>query len=406
MARLTRTRAYGLQLFSTLAGLAVSIYLLVQHTRLKNGIQGSSSFCSFGRYADCDVVNSSTFSDVLGFPLASIGALYYGLLFCLAILSPPSHSSFARTQRLFGRLAIAGLVTDFMLFGVQILVLRNFCLMCFGTYLTTIVALISALKLTEGGAPNWIARVGTLISKKRKLARASLHNTIAASVTFVAIAATVFLAPSFVVHSSSRQRTENSIEKFMEEFRDQQKRDIEVKRGDGTMGNSASRLRMVVFSDFECPHCQYAAFTIKNALQQNSERIFLVFKHFPLDSSCNRLVNVRMHENACKLARLSYCANKKNRFWDFHDRVFNRTSKSERPSWDEYKETISGVLSEKEITNCLNDSGSLRNVQADIDLGNQLELRGTPSVFINGKLISIPITVDTLRRLIEIESAL
>lgn len=405
--KLTRNRLYSLQLMSGLAGLAISIFLLAQHTRVKNGIQGSPSFCSFGRYADCDVVNSSGFSELFGFPLASIGAIFYGLLLALSILSPPNHVSFGRVQRYFGWLALAGIVTDIALAGIQLFALRNFCLLCFMTYAATFGALFTAAKLTDSSAPNWLGKLGYLITNNRKRALPPLGNFLAAAVAFTGITAAILLLPAQLLTSSAtHQKIESSIEKFVEEFRDKRKRLIDVKSGDATLGNSASRVRIIAFSDFECPHCQHAAFTLRTSVKPYQDRVFFAFKHFPLDSSCNRLVTFRMHENACALARIGYCANRRGKFWEFHDTAFTRAAEGDHPSLTQFKQSLKGLMTEKEMDQCLKDPASLNNVQADIQLGDSLDVKGTPSVFINGKLVTIPLTVEIVQRLIEIELAL
>ncbi|MBI1859975.1 MAG: thioredoxin domain-containing protein [Deltaproteobacteria bacterium] len=407
MPKLTRKRLYSLQLLSTLSGLAVSVYLLVQHTRVKNGIQGTSSFCSFGKYADCDIVNTSAYSEIFGFPVASVGALFYTVLLALSIVSPPNHTSFNRFQRYFAILASVGLAIDLVLLGVQLGVLHNFCLLCFTSYLATVAALFTASRLPDGLSGNTFVRLKSLMLQRKKGPVPPQTNCVAAAIVIVALAATIFLLPAqILLNSATHQKVENIIEKFMDDWKDMKRKNIDVKPGDATMGNSASKVRIIAFSDFECPHCQHAAFALNTALKPYQDRVYLVFKHFPLDSSCNRLVNFRMHENACQLARVAYCANKKGKFWEYHDRVFRRASRNDHPKWDQFTATMDGLLTDKEITACLNNSAALQNVKSDIELGDSLGVRGTPSVFINGKQITVPITVETIQRLVQMEFSL
>ncbi|NBX77391.1 MAG: vitamin K epoxide reductase family protein [Proteobacteria bacterium] len=82
-----------IQIVAACLGTALSIYLLVHHTRVNLGIQDSSSFCSFGGLADCDV-NVSKYSEVAGVPLAAIGAIYFFVLLILGLLVPPKNPNF------------------------------------------------------------------------------------------------------------------------------------------------------------------------------------------------------------------------------------------------------------------------------------------------------------------------
>src|SRR5947208_512603 len=62
-----------------LIGIAVSSVSLYHHF-------GSSktTFCDFGESFNCDIVNRSTYSSVLGIPVALIGILGYAALLALA----------------------------------------------------------------------------------------------------------------------------------------------------------------------------------------------------------------------------------------------------------------------------------------------------------------------------------
>src|SRR5947207_352628 len=112
-----KSKLYLIQVLSAIFGVALSLYLLVQHTRLKSGIQGSQSFCSINSYLDCDVVNASPFSELAGIPVATFGAIFYFVALLLILLS---------RQKWLKWLSIAGLVVDVALLIVQFAQLRTF----------------------------------------------------------------------------------------------------------------------------------------------------------------------------------------------------------------------------------------------------------------------------------------
>jgi uncharacterized membrane protein len=140
----TRRNIHILQLFGTLLGLGLSLFLLIHHTELKTGIQDSSSFCSIGKYADCDVVNAGPFSEIFGFPIAALGALLYFTI--LLLIVAPTESK-AQTQRTISWFAFSGLCVDFILLLIQAVLIHNFCLFCMATYIATAIILISGLLL-------------------------------------------------------------------------------------------------------------------------------------------------------------------------------------------------------------------------------------------------------------------
>jgi protein-disulfide isomerase/uncharacterized membrane protein len=386
--------AYPLQLVSSLVGLVTSLYLLVQHTRLKSGIQESASFCSFGRYADCDVVNSSRFSEVAGIPLASIGALFYFTCLCLNLLARPRDKAFPQLQKYLTALVGLGLVVDAGLLGIQIFELKTFCSMCLLTYVSSGAILFASLRLRKR-APAPDGEVG--------VTRPALWMTGVAAIAFVGFIATL---PSYYrLQGQTYAMIENALEQFFRTWRDRPIRPTPVKEGDGVFGNPDSKVRILVFSDFECPHCRKAAFTLHTALKPLKERMLFVFKHFPLDSTCNPKLQYQLHPNACALARLAYCAERKGLFWEYHDLVFLQIGEGVSQGIEALKPQLAPILSDVEIERCLQDEKSLANLKADIELGSDLGLTGTPAVYINGKHVSIPVTVETLKRLVAIEEA-
>ena len=135
---------------------------------------------------------------------------------------------------------------------------------------------------------------------------------------------------------------------------------------------------------------------LKNVDKPLKDRIFFVFKHYPLDSSCNPSVSYRVHPQACHLAQLAYCANKKGKFWEFHDHVFFRSfSKDDTVAkLGDIKRSLRRIFTEEEFSKCLKNKASLKNVAKDIKLGDRLGIKGTPAVYINGKEITIPLILQ------------
>jgi len=406
------------QIILTLLGILLSVYLLVQHTRLKSGIQEGRSFCSFGKYVDCDAVNASDFSEMAGIPVASFGAIFYFLLFMMSILSYSRGPSFERWQRWIAWLCVLGLGYDFFLFGVQAFLVVTFCILCLSSYLVLAgIFMTSGLMLRRESAKR-----GFLYDAlKRPLATSAKVSPGASAVLIVSLAVFVgvigMLPSSIRIKSESYKVVNDALEQFFQKWKDLPIRKIPVKPGDGTFGNSASKIQIVEFSDFQCPFCKKAAFTIHTVLSSMGNRVFFVFKNYPLDQSCNAKVTYRMHLYACRLAQLAYCANQKGKFWPYNDAVFlNWDSEKELAEPPENgkdpvatavtKGPLSSIFSESEYKKCLSNSAAEANIAQDIELGNTFNITGTPTIFINGKQVTIPMTVENLKRLIEIEETL
>jgi len=399
---------YWTAVLSALIGILLSLYLLVQHTRLKAGIQGGPSLCSLGGSFNCEVIDSSPYSEIGGIPLAGIGAVFFALCLFLLLTSPAGRRKVGLFSSLLVVLALAALGIDLILLGIQIFSIKSYCLFCLLTYVCNGLILVGTV---QAFVPDGRFRLGKIKSAIRftgEGAGASVPSIVMVVVGVLCVTTMVALFPSFIrTDAPQAAKAEDAMVQFFEGWKKQPVRNIEFKDGDGTIGNPASRVRVTVFSDFECPHCRKAAFTLNSALHPLKDRVFMVFKHFPLDSSCNSLLQYQLHAHACELARLGYCAKKKGKFWEFHDRVFlNMDEDDIKKGTAHIKTQLKDVFTEKEYDACQKDPAAIKNTEQDIKLGRDLGIQGTPSVFINGKKFGIPMSVENLQQLIEIEARL
>lgn len=393
-------------------GAALSLYLLVQHTRLKSGIQDGASFCSFGAFADCDSVNVSAYSEIAEIPIAAIGACLYFALLLFSLLGSVREKDRLAIQRWIASLAFVGLLYDAYLFLVQLIVLKNFCVLCLLTYFFTLTIFLTATGILTGKVFNFKAMSRALLNGPAlsEPFRAPSPILLITFLAFVCFAVLVAFIPSHV-RLGSYSFVNSAMDQFLAQWKEQPIRKISVKPGDGTFGNPNAKIQIVEFSDFECPYCHKAAFTLHTVLKNFKDRVFFVFKHFPLDSNCNPKVPVQMHPHACELSRLAFCAAKKNAFWKFHDRVFFDLESGEgEEKLDLPKEVAQGslksVFTEAEYRECNRNSAAAHNTQEDLRLAESMGVKGTPSLFINGKSVKIPITLENLERLIKIEESL
>jgi protein-disulfide isomerase len=87
---------------------------------------------------------------------------------------------------------------------------------------------------------------------------------------------------------------------------------------DHVLGNRNAAVKLIEFSDFECPFCKGFHSTLKQVMSEygKSGQVAWVYRHFPLDS---------LHSKARKEAQASECANElggNDGFWAFTDALF------------------------------------------------------------------------------------
>jgi uncharacterized membrane protein len=118
---------------AALAGLAVSSLSLVQHWGREH-----TSYCDLGASFNCDIVNRSIYSSVLGIPVALIGMLGYLGMFGLATV----YRTNAETPVLLLAASVAGLGFALYLTYIEKFVLATWCILCLSS-----LAAISAIAI-------------------------------------------------------------------------------------------------------------------------------------------------------------------------------------------------------------------------------------------------------------------
>ena len=155
------------------------------------------------------------------------------------------------------------------------------------------------------------------------------------------------------------------------------------------MGSNDAKLTIVEFSDFLCPYCSKASKYLKLAASNRHDTARFVFRHYPLDKSCNQRLSSNVHPGACMLAEGSVCAHEQNKFWDYHDIAFETKGKISRSVVMEIASRIGLDLTAFE--GCLNSGRGLKVVNEDIRAAMKSGIRSTPTLIINGrKLQGVP----------------
>jgi uncharacterized membrane protein len=105
--------------------------------------KSASAFCDLGEKFNCDIVNRSEYSSVMGIPVAGIGVVGYGVLLTLAT----AYRSQAETPMRLLLAASAGLTFALYLTYIEGRVLDTWCILCLAS-----LGLIAAIALLAGVA--------------------------------------------------------------------------------------------------------------------------------------------------------------------------------------------------------------------------------------------------------------
>ena len=123
----------------TVAGVVVSAVSLQRHYA-----KSASAFCDLGEKFNCDIVNRSEYSSVVGIPVAGIGVAGYGVLLALATV----YRSRTETPLRLLAAAVAGLGFALYLTYVEGYVLETWCVLCLSSLglIATITVLAAVVK--------------------------------------------------------------------------------------------------------------------------------------------------------------------------------------------------------------------------------------------------------------------
>jgi len=152
------------------------------------------------------------------------------------------------------------------------------------------------------------------------------------------------------------------------------------------------------FGDFECPPCGLLHPILKTIHNEFGPRVRLIFREFPL---------VPTHAHALAAARAAEAAGLQGKFWEMHDLIYeNQIAWHEvfdvRPIFEGYAAKIG--LDVEQFKRDINSQIVEQRIFLDGKRGHALGVKGTPTVFLNGREVPFEsLAPDKLRALINAE---
>jgi protein-disulfide isomerase len=146
--------------------------------------------------------------------------------------------------------------------------------------------------------------------------------------------------------------------------------------GGPTKGPEAAPITIIEYADYQCPYCTRANAALKQVEERYAGKVRIVFRDFPL---------TQIHPNAAKAAEAGACANEQGKFWPMHDKLFANQTKLGVPDLKQHATELS--LDAEAFGTCLDSGKHAADVKKSLEEGQRLGLSGTPSFFINGRLL-------------------
>lgn len=159
---------------------------------------------------------------------------------------------------------------------------------------------------------------------------------------------------------------------------------------DPFLGAKDAKVTIVQFADFECPYCRQE-FLIIRELAKLYPQVKIIFRDLPLTN---------IHEQALSSAVAANCANKQNKFWDFHDQLFLNQEKFSHDYYQQIAKMLN--LNMTEFNSCLVDKKIVEEISLDVNDAVLMGVKGTPTFFINGKRLAGVVSLENWKTILTI----
>ena len=143
-----------------------------------------------------------------------------------------------------------------------------------------------------------------------------------------------------------------------------------------SLGNANAAVTIVAFTDYQCPSCAAMHPLLERVVKESGDKVRLVTRDFPLT----------MHADAFKAAEAAEAAREQGKYWEYVNVLLQNQSALSVEKLKSYATQVG--LDRVRFDAALDSRKFAESVQADVDDGLKLGLKGTPSLFINGRRVT------------------
>lgn len=374
---------FQIYLFPILAiiGVGVSTSLTQHFYDLRAGTAGFKSYCNISDKMNCDVIAASPYAElVAGIPLSSFATGWFLALFFVSFLA---FNAFWRREALRAILGMSffGTFLGAFYFVLMIGKLNTYCLLCLAVDILNILTLVSVLTLK----PEGFSQHKLDLSKWKTLS---------------GIIATSLIVSILVLKTmEGMSLSERDIEDLTNRVLGVPPVSVSTQANFPAMGPTDAKITVVEFSDFQCPFCRFGAFYLNAVMNRFPKDVRVIFRHYPLDQSCNPEITQTLHPIACEAARMAICAGQQGHFDLAYQNLFEGQGSFVPGRPLEIAKSMG--LAAEQIQSCMASPDTASVITRDIQDGKILGVKSTPTFFINGYKMEGAFPVAVWNRIIE-----
>lgn len=170
---------------------------------------------------------------------------------------------------------------------------------------------------------------------------------------------------------------------------------IDYSKGE-KIGSDSAKVKVVEFSDLECPACLAAEPYVKKLITTypDQNQIQVIYRHFPLPQ----------HTHSRQVAALAEAAGKQGKFWEMHDKLFDTQSQwsgmtDATPFFMDLVKQLD--LDADKIKQAMEENAIKAIIDNDASEGRSLGVNQTPTFFINGRKLNLKSFDDLVVAVVE-----
>jgi protein-disulfide isomerase len=143
-----------------------------------------------------------------------------------------------------------------------------------------------------------------------------------------------------------------------------------------SLGSANAAVTIVAFTDYQCPSCAAIHPALERVVKESGDKVRLVARDFPLN----------IHAEAFKAAEAAEAAREQGKYWEYVQVLMQNQSALSVEKLKGYATQLG--LDRTRFDAALDSRKFADMVQSDVDDGIKLGLKGTPSLFINGRRVT------------------
>ena len=158
-------------------------------------------------------------------------------------------------------------------------------------------------------------------------------------------------------------------------------------------GPALAKVTIVEYGDFQCPFCARAQETLAALQKEYGNDLRIAYRHNPLP----------FHAHARELAEVAMAAAEQGKFWEMHDYIYAHQRQLDEQKYEDFAREVGLDLARYRKSMLAHAHSD--QLDADIAEAVKVSARGTPTFFVNGRVVTGAQPIEVFRTAIDAERA-